>query len=145
MLTLVARTRFWVQTRVRTNGTEYGRIAEISAASTKDVACNIRTLTVARQYQLAIRTSVRISSHLSNAVDIALSHGGTIICFRWVPELNILIIAGWQIVANGASEFALSTRVRLVPAFGEKDVDICTGSTNGLALCRGGSDRSHGG
>lgn len=105
-------------------GVKTGVGAAASVRTTKDVSSNVGTLRVTGQDKLGGRALLSIGGHLVDAVGVALLDSGAVVTAIGVVELNVLVIARVKTVADGTSELALTTRVRLVPALGEEDVDV---------------------
>jgi hypothetical protein len=105
-------------------GIKTGVGATAFVRTTKDITSNVGTLRVTGQDKLGGRALLSIGGHLVDTVSVALLDGGAVVTAIGVVELDILIIARVKTVANGTSELALTTRVRLVPALGEEDVDV---------------------
>jgi hypothetical protein len=116
--------------------------ASANIGSTKDVSGNVGTLRVSRQDELGTRALLGVGSHLVDAVGVALLDSSAVVAAVRVVEEDVLVTARIKTVADGSGKLALTTRVRLVPAFAEEDVRVLAGRVGVLGCgcrcwCRG--------
>jgi hypothetical protein len=112
---LVTRAGRGVETRVG---------ASANVRSTKDVSDNVGTLRVTSQDELGARALLSVGGHLVDTVGVALLDSSAVVAALGVVEEDVLVIARFKTVADGSGKLALTTRVRLVPALAEEDVDV---------------------
>jgi len=92
--------------------------------TTEDITSDVGTLRVTSQDELGSRALVGVCGHLINAVLVTLADGSAVVAAFGVVVENVFVIARIETVADGTSKLALTTRVRLVPALGEEDVNV---------------------
>lgn len=119
-LTHLARSRLWVESSVGSL-----RAAEdLTAASAQDITSNIGTLRETAKNQLRLGALLVVGGHLRQTVGGALLHSGAVVGVARVVELDVLVVAAAQAIADGVDQLALASGIGLVVAAGEEDVHV---------------------
>ena len=98
-------------------------VEQNTTASTKDIADNLRSLTIPTKHELRIWAAGVIGPDLIKTICNALVHRRAIIGISRVVVQDVLIIAACEAVADSVDDGALTAGIRLVIPFREEDVD----------------------